>query len=472
MKNYRLYLPLFILAGTQLMSLSASAMNLDEYLLQVKKKNRMLSAAEMSLEASRAKQQAGDLTLSPVLTAGYSMASDKSLPNSIADRRQVNELSLGVAQKYSTGTALSLSAKTDDFKNDQPTTPSMDKYSTGTLGVTVQQSLWKDFFGAGTQLRRDRENAVNRLESMSIDLKKRGILVEAESAFWDYVVAVEDLKLKKENLDRARKIESWTVNRLNNGISDRSDLMNAKALTSVRELELATAQDELKAEEVRIRQNLDLESAEPTPEIKANLVDARPYMNDLAQKKSVIKIESYLTTLEAESKKLISSEVLDSLKPDLSLIGSYNTNAYNRESATMQSHIADTDRPKTFVGVNFTWMFDTDAKKAQVAAAQKDAMASQLAAEKNRLNGQEAWAEQLRKYEVTKENVKTLEKIAQFQRERAKAEQDKFAKGRTVTANVVTAETDSAEAEVRYLKAKSGLRKMEASALLFISTQE
>ena len=73
---------------------------------------------------------------------------------------------------------------------------------------------------------------------------------------------------------------------------------------------------------------------------------------------------------------------------------------------------------------------------------------------------------------MTQENVKTLEKIANYQRERAKAEQDKFSKGRTITASVVTAETDSAEAEVRFLKAKSGLRKLEASTLLFTTVQE
>ena len=89
-----------------------------------------------------------------------------------------------------------------------------------------------------------------------------------------------------------------------------------------------------------------------------------------------------------------------------------------------------------------------------------------------RTEGKIAWVELLRKYQTTQETVKTLEKIANYQRERAKAEQDKFAKGRTITLNVVTAETDSAEAEVRYLKAKSGLRKLEATTLLFTSIQE
>jgi outer membrane protein TolC len=454
------------------LSLTSTALTLDEYLNIVKQKNRNFTALELSLQSSNDKRAAGDLALTPQLTAGYSMASDKSLPSSVADERKVNEYNLGVAKKFSSGTALSLSAKTDEFSFSGPVTPAITKYSTGSLGVSLQQSLWKDSFGAANRLRNDREFAINKAETMGLELKRRGVLIEAESSFWDYAVALEDLKLKQENLERARKIDKWTSNRVANGISDRSDLMNAKALASIRELELQTAQDELKSQEVRFRENLDLSEVEKTPEIKANLFETRPYVNELKQLKNVIKIESYISSLEAKSKRLVSEEINDGLKPDLSLIGSYNTSSYNSDYSQAVSDISKTDRPKSFIGLNFTWLFDTEAKRSQVSAASKDALAAQYTADKKRVEGLHAWKEHLRKYEVTQENVKTLEKIAKFQRERAKAEQDKFSKGRTITASVVTAETDSAEAEVRFLKAKSGLRKLEASTLLFTSVQE
>ncbi len=448
------------------------ALTLDQYLNQVKSKNRLFSALELSTEASNNRREAGDLGLSPTLTAGYSEATDQSLPSSLGSKRQVSEYNLGVLKKFSTGTALTLSAKTDQFENENAPTASMSDYSTGGLGISLQQSLWKDFFGHGTRLRHDREYAVNQFETWSLELKKRGLLIEAESSFWDFIVAQEDLKLKNENLERARKLEKWTTNRVSNGISDRSDLMNVKALTSVRELELQTALDELKTQELRLRQNLDLAESEITPEMKADLIEARPYVNELMQKKNVIKIDSYLSVIEAKSKKFISEEVSDSLRPDLALLASYNTSSYDRDYNQTLSDISKTDRPKTFIGVSFSWLFDTDAKKSQIAAAQKDALASQYTSEKNQIEGRQAWVEFLRKYNVTKENVKTLEKIATFQRERAKAEQDKFSKGRTITANVVNAETDSAEAQVRFLRAKSGLRKLEASTLLYTSIQE
>ncbi len=73
---------------------------------------------------------------------------------------------------------------------------------------------------------------------------------------------------------------------------------------------------------------------------------------------------------------------------------------------------------------------------------------------------------------MAKQNVETLERISKLQSDRSKSEQAKFSKGRTITTNVVNAITDSAEAEVSYLRARSGLRKLEAGTLLFKSIAE
>ena len=97
------------------------------------------------------------------------------------------------------------------------------------------------------------------------------------------------------------------------------------------------------------------------------------------------------------------------------------------------------------------------------------ARAAKLKAEKKQLDGEKAWLEHVRKYELLKKSVTVLESVAQFQRERALAEQNKLSRGRTVTAQVVTAEADAAEAEINLLKTKTQLRKLEVASLLFIN---
>ena len=453
---------------TMLMSAPSFALTLNDYINLVRQKNKLFTSYDMSIEASNDKRAAGDLELAPLLTAGYSFNRDQSLPSSLGPSREYTEYNLGLAKEFSTGTLISLSAKTDQFNNPGATYP-LDQYSTGLLGIRLEQSLWKNFFGSATRLREQRQLAVNRYETLALELQKRLLLVEAESSFWDYSVAQDDLALKKENFDRSRKLSSWTSRRVSNGISDQSDLMSIRALASLRELDLANAMDQMKVQELRLRENLDLAANEPTPAIVADESQVRPYFSEMANKKNIIKIDAYMTYLDAQSKNLSAQEVKDALHPDLALIGGYNATSFDRNYSDMQKNMTRTDYPKSYVGVSLSWQFDTDAKSSQLAAAQKSALAAQMIADRNSLIGRDAWLEHVRRYEVAKNNVLTMEKIAEFQRARARAEQDKFSKGRTVTLNVVTAETDAATAEVAYMTAKSNLRKLEASTQLFIS---
>lgn len=461
-----------LIAVLLIVTQSGYAMTLEEFLAQVKRNNRIYSSTDISIDAAKDRQNAGDIELAPTITASYLRTEDKSLPSQTAQERKISDYSLGVSKKFSTGTLVSLSGKTTFNNYESPNAGTNPETSNSSLGVSLSQSLWKNFFGTATRIRHEREDAVGQAETLALDLQRRGVLIEAEASFWDYVVAQEDLKLKEENLERAKKLDRWTSGRVSNGISDRSDLLNVKALMSLRELELQNARDQLKTEEVRLRQNLDLADGEATPVLDGNLAQPRPYVDQLLKQKNVISIEAYLAVLQAKSKKLVADEVVDSFKPDLSLVGGYTTTAYDASGHNSLKDVSKTDYPRSYVGVNFTWLFDTSAKKAQVSSYTKDAMVAQHSADKKQAEGKTAWAEHLRKFKVAQESVKTLEKIADYQKQRVKSEQDKFSKGRTITTNVVTAETDSAEADVKFLKAKSGLKKLEASTLLFTAFQE
>ena len=250
------------------------------------------------------------------------------------------------------------------------------------------------------------------------------------------------------------------------------DLLQIQALLSLRELELATAQDDLEAQAIRVRQNLGLSQDESIPEFTTQLLESRPYIDSLKKQGKVVRIENYLNTLDARLKKTVSEEVVDGQRPDLSVVGKYSTSSFDPDYDKMTSNLTRTDYPVTYVGVNFSWYFGSDALSAQASATRKDAVASQYRAQQSEIESENAWKDFLRKYELNKQNVARLEKISQLQSERTKQEQSMFSRGRSVTLNVVNAETDAAEAQVNYLKAKSGLRKLEVSALLFTTVTE
>lgn len=448
----------------------SQALTIDEYMAQAKSKNTLLKAYDLSIEASQNKIEAAELELAPVLSAGYLKSKDKSLPSTLATgERTVDQYSLGLAKKFFTGTAIKIEALNYDFNNEGPLVPGYDQFSTGSVGVTVSQSLWKDFFGAGTRIKINRQKSAGRIDKTAAELQRRLFLIQLESDFWDYAVAIEDLKLKKSNLERAVKMETWTTRRVANGISDKADLMNIKALSSLRNLQLQTAEEELKTQQVKFRENLGLSGNDVLPEVKTDISGARQYIENLLKQKNIVSLESEISKLESETKMYVADEVKDSLRPDLSVFGSYATTSFNRSRTEALNKMTESDYPKSAIGVNLSWAIETDSKSGLRDSALKESLTAQYKAEKKSISSKNAWDELVRKYTLTQKNVKSLEQIANFQRERSKAEQDKFLKGRSVTANVVTAETDAAEAEVTLLKAKAGLKKLEASGLLFVS---
>ncbi|MBC7754166.1 MAG: TolC family protein [Moraxellaceae bacterium] len=463
---------LFLVAMSFMFGFTALAMNIEEYIGIYKKNNLLLRSNEMSFDAVQGKLDAAEIDLAPAFNLGYLKADDKSLPNQLSSHRTTEQFTAGLSKKFVTGTSVLVNAQNYSFINEKPLFPGFDRYSTGLLGVTVRQSLWKDFFGLGTRTKVERQKSSARLEMTSVDLQRRSLLIEAESTFWDYIFAQENLKLKGANLVRASRLQKWTAKRFENGISEKADDLNAKALLSLRQLELLMADNEFKNAEIKFRESLELPSDAKTPEVTANWKDTRPYIRELKNKKNVVKIESYLSTLEAQTKALASDETLDSLRPDLSVFGTYNYTSYNRDREQSIKDMGQDDFPQSVVGVNLTWIIDNRAKAGLRDSMTKEAQASKIKAERKIRDGLRAWEEYLRVYEVTLNQVQILDQVAELQKNRSDAENDRFKKGRTITANVVTAETDSAEAESRALQAKVGLRKYEAISLLYMEATD
>ena len=461
-----------LLGGLSIGADAALGMSLDEYLSTAKNKNPLFQSYDLSVEAAKARSDSSELELEPLFTAGYLRSSDKSLPSMIAKERNVEQYSVGLAKKFWTGTAVKLEAIERDFQNNGPMVPGIERYSTGEVGVTVSQSLLKDFFGAGTRKKIERAQSEAKIGISVAELQRRGFLLQVESDFWDYVLASEDVTLKKANLERAQRLEKWMSSRVGNGLGERADLYNIRALATVRQVQYQMAQDELKNQEIKIRQNLSLADGETSPVLKGELSTARSYMQNLKNKKDIVSLEAEVSRLEAKTKALAAEEVDDGLKPDLNVFGSYAQTSFDNDRSQAIKDVSKSDYPRSTIGVNLSWPINTGAKNGLSDAARKEALAAQIRADNKKRNAQSDWQNLQRKYEVALQNVKTLEQVANLQRERLKEEQNRFSKGRSITQAVVTAETDAAEAEINLLKAKSGLRKLEASSLLYVSKED
>jgi outer membrane protein TolC len=462
--------------GTFLFVGAVPAMTLEQFLGEVQKKNKNFQALDVNKEGAEDRRVAGDLSLSPVLSMSGGYLSDEKQPQQIGTKMVSRQYTLGVAKEFSSGTQAGINGNVQQVQISNPPAPyqAFGDYSAGSLGVTLSQSLWKNGFGHGTRLRQQRESSASDLEKQNYTLQQRQILIEAESAYWDYLYQQDELKQRQESLDRARKIDAWLRRRFADGINNRADYLNGQALAASRELQLAMTRDQAISAEKTLRDMLELAPNEKLPAFESDFKQNRGINTFVeGQGGRVVRLDAYIATLDAKTKKLGAEEVTENLKPDLVLQGAYNTNSNIRPNTTETlNHIADPNIPTTQVGVKFTYMFDTDAKNSQESLARKDAIASQLRSERKLLESDTSWSELQRRYNELLKQIETADRISQLQSSRAREQSLMLNRGRAITSDVINSEEDAANSSLNVNRLRAEARKLEAQSRLFVRLAE
>ncbi len=456
----------------------ARSLTLEQYLSSIENKNKSFQSVEANLTAAQTRYNQGDLELSPFLTANAFYQDDKSNQygvGSLTSHQQIRQYSLGLAKKFSTGTQAQISGNVQaiNAQGVASQTPFAAENHIGTMSFSMSQSLWKDFFGQSTRLRWQREKAQRELEINSIELAKRNLLTEGEGIYWETLYLQNELQVRQASLERAKKIEAWVKNRVSNGIGDRADLLNAQGLVAARELQLISAKDELRAVQEKVRLQLGLGPQEEIPSFEGNIKQGRVLFDLLdGQGSRVLRIDTYLSSLEADAKEVLAFEAEERIKPDLNLSAIYKTNSYESTDSKAIGKMTNTEKPVFGIGLNFSWALDWEAKGAVKSTAKSEALSARLKKEHKFQEGESAWREIVRRHQELSNRVKAAGQLAEIQTAKAAAEREKLSKGRTVTSNVITAEQDADEAQLSLAKLNAEQRKLESNVRLFMKIQD
>lgn len=462
---------------------SSWALNLEEYLSQVSNKHKTVQSLKESQSAAAHRREAAEVGYSPILQMKISETQDKNPqimgPFTTSNVKQT-EYSLGLAKTFHTGTTGSVAFGAAQISADStsalstPATTTSSSYGKSSFSLGVSQSLWKNSFGEASRLKSLRDTVTMNLEQQSYDLQSKQILIEAEAAYWDYLYLKEELSQRKNSLARAERIEAWIKRRVGNGIGDDADLYNAQGLTAARQLQLLTTQDDLSAAETKIRDLLELSKEEALPSLTGELGMSRKLvaMTAGAPNGKKVRLDAYLSALEAKIKAIASQEVDDGYKPDLVFEGLYKTNASESSVSEATGHTFETNKSTTNVALKLNWILDPDIKSAARHSARADALAATLKQERKYLEGESSWSEILRRHSELSKKIKAAEVLSMLQEKKAAAERDKLSKGRSITSQVITAEQDAAETLLTLTKMRAEQRKLEANARLYVSIEE
>lgn len=468
------------LALVAAMPICAQAMNLEDYLGQVVQKHQGLEGLRASQEAARKTREAGDMELTPRFSLQGSYLSDKKQPSMGGMTETRSEAYNATLSKlFSSGTKVDVMAKTGgvEYIGMSPATASFfgaTAYGQGGLGIGLSQSLWKNAFGRSTSLRREREISVAEAEAGSYDLQGRQILASAESAFWDLLYLQEEVSIRQASLERGKKLEAWFRRRADDGISDRADTLNARALVASRELQLTASKDNLIAAEKKVRDYLEMDGNQAAPTLQGQIASSRDLQQLVGRDGRIVSLQVYLADLQAKAQAVGAREAEEATKADLVLSGSYFTNSYEAGGKAFDGtkNWDRTDTPTAQVALSWTYLFESDAKVAVRDSARAKALAAKLQSERAAREGETAWTEMVRRHKELTLQIKSAEDLLKIQKDLAKALQDKYARGRSITSEVINSEENAANAELQLTKMRAEQRKLEAQTRLFIAVKE
>jgi len=377
--------------------------------------------------------------------------------------------------------------------DDSGSALSLGETYSSNMSISATQQLLKGFS-------RDKEVRLNNeyiargdlaLSEMDMDIAISNVLQTTEEAYWDLVLAIEDLKVKQQSLRLAQQLYEQNKVKVEVGTLASIELVNTEATIATRETEIVTAENSVLAAEDRLKKVLNLPAEEwvqhitPTDELEIQEI-APNFAKDLAvayenrpeMSKNKIELNNAMLT-----RKLRKNE----LKPELKLSASYFSRGIsspltptiagvNEDGRPISIPVGDTipssyhsalssvmaqDLPGLSTSLDLTWTPFNKQAKINISKANASIRQSELNAEKVKLDIMENVRSSGRNLDSYMKSIKANEKSLRYQKENLKAEVQKYQNGLSTNYlvseaqnNVSQAESSLNSAKINYLKAQ------------------
>ena len=215
--------------------------------------NRELSVAELAPVITGAFEQVERGRFDPEVFAGAefrrveALETARSTGEQFSVRAEDRALLGGIRQTLPTGTDVELRLGQDrNASNRAPTQQS------ARLGLTVTQALLRGFgptVNLATVRQAELETLVSRYELRGF---VEALLAEAESAYWRYILAREEISIFQRSLDVAQQQYDQVRERIDVGVLPETEAAAARTEIAVREQALIDARSNVQAERLRL----------------------------------------------------------------------------------------------------------------------------------------------------------------------------------------------------------------------------
>ncbi len=344
------------------------------------------------------------------------------------------EYGIGLSKLMPTGTTLNLEVNDERNWSNSPFV-STNPYHDTSLGFSIKQSLGKNFFG-----RIDRGNIkVTKLEIKASDFasldKIEGFLASVQEAYWNLVLRKEELKIKKEMLERAKRLRSIYRDKFSIGLVEDPEIFAVEVLVLKREADLLTSYDlvNFAKDDLLLEINADEESFQMAIDVEDELSFAPERQDFLESLKEAIgnRRDYEEARLKLEAKKINLEMKKNNLWPQIDLDASFKRNGLDNNFTTAYRNILDEDNPKVFFGLTFKLPLENRQAKAGFRLAEINKAKQIVALKKVEKKIVSSVHTKVREVNLAIGKVITKKRVLKLEKKKLAAENLRFSFGRS-----------------------------------------
>lgn len=446
----------------------SSELFLEDFLKQVEEKNQTFNASKISSIAAEKRKDEKKLIFTPSIFAQFQNSSDKKATTVVAmqgDRTDNAMLAAGLMQQFDFGLKGKLSYTLSHTNINNAVALPLKDFREAALGLELSQSLWRNFWGTENKAQADLIEGQSEIQRHTENFKIKTLLSKAEALYWGLSQMRKIVLVQKENLERAFKIKSWTQNRLNSGLGEKSDLLQADANVKFREFELKSSIQDEKSLQRTFNSLRGLEN-EQVPETLISVNNTQlsslvpPEKTDLREDTKIAREVQKISRANANLS-------IERNKPTLELYGTYILNGRDATQSKAMDKGFTNDYSTEAVGVRFTAPIDFFNLQNNIDGYKKDQIAAELNFKQKLFDESQEWTDLTTKFEDAKMKLLLAEKIEEAQRVKVINERDRLTKGRTITFQVLNFEQDYAQSELLKIKSETDVLNLYAQLKIF-----
>lgn len=409
----------------------------------------------------------------PAAFAEVTFAKDKAqnrsrlATNPVTDNEDLNA-GVGVRQDLPTGANYEL--RFDNHRNNTNTSflESLNPAYDSALSLVLTQPLLKNF---GVDVNRTQIKIAQNEREISLDQFRQtmmGVITQVQTAYWDLVFALENLKVQQRSLQLAKELAELNRARVRAGVAAPVEITQAEAEVAARERDVIAAEKGVRDAEDQLKVVLNMPKQGewggailPTDPAKFSAVvpDLPGAVADALRKRP----EYQAAKVDLSNRELNLRFARNQLLPDLALTGSVGVQGLGGNYGNDLDNLSSGDFYQASVGIALTVPIGNRAARSQFVKAQLERNQTQVSLQKLEVQITAEVREAVRRVETASKQVEATKAGRVLAEEQLRIERKRLEAGVSTTFEVLRLQRDLTAAQANEVQALTDFNKSLAN---------